>query len=214
MLSMHSVMLLVSCNWATSEQQDQLLQILCLEEQSSSNPDCSVQQHSSQLKLQQQTGTGNCTFSIQRTQHHKAQEQVYARVCLVSNARLCELAVQRPGDAAPQYVSTLRGQQLGDQQLYQLTVDLLAVPCWQLLVLKLLSLQGGKHTCHLCELAVVPGSVAGAQQAGPAAGQQQRPLSQMDELRLLNESVAKQVQGADGSRQCMLRCCGSCRAAP
>jgi hypothetical protein len=51
--------------------------------------------------------------------------QLYARVCLVSNARLCELAVQRPDDAAPQYVSTLRGQQLGDQQLYQITVDLL-----------------------------------------------------------------------------------------
>jgi hypothetical protein len=51
--------------------------------------------------------------------------QNYVQVCLVSNARLCELAVQRSGDAAPQYVSTLRGQQLEDQQLFQLNVDLL-----------------------------------------------------------------------------------------
>ncbi|WIA32207.1 hypothetical protein OEZ86_003056 [Tetradesmus obliquus] len=124
-----------------------------------------------------------------------------AMVCLVSNARLCELAVQRPGDAAPQYVSTLRGQQHGDEQLYQITVDLTAVPGWQLLVLKLLSLQGGKDTCHLCGLAVVQGSAAGAAaQACAAGGQQQPPLSQMDELRLLNESVARQVQeGADSS---------------
>jgi hypothetical protein len=50
---------------------------------------------------------------------------VYVKVCLVSNARLCELAVQRPDDAAPQYVSTLRGQQLGVEQLFQLTVDLM-----------------------------------------------------------------------------------------
>lgn len=60
-------------------------------------------------------------------------------------------------------------------------------------MLKLLSLQGGKDTCHLCGLAVVQGSAAGAAaQACAAGGQQQPPLSQMDELRLLNESVARQ----------------------
>uniref|UniRef100_A0A383VZK1 Uncharacterized protein n=1 Tax=Tetradesmus obliquus TaxID=3088 RepID=A0A383VZK1_TETOB len=198
---MGSQMLLVSCNWATQEQQEQLLQVVCVEEQDNGSSDASARQHVCKLKLQHPSGTGNCTFSIRRTQHQQAQQQAYARVCLVSNARLCELAVQRPGDAAPQYVSTLRGQQHGDEQLYQITVDLTAVPGWQLLVLKLLSLQGGKDTCHLCGLAVVQGSAAdAAAQACAAGGQQQPPLSQMDELRLLNESVARQVQeGADSS---------------
>jgi hypothetical protein len=70
-----------------------------------------------------------------------------------------------------------------------------ALPGWQLLVLKLLSLQGSKDSVNLCQLAVVPASGDAAQQAGAGAGQQQQqqaPLSQMDELRLLNESVAKQ----------------------
>jgi hypothetical protein len=67
-----------------------------------------------------------------------------------------------------------------------------AVPGWQLLVMKLLSLQGSKDTCDLCELSVVPRSADAAQQACPAAIQQQAALSQMDELRLLNENVAKQ----------------------
>jgi hypothetical protein len=69
-----------------------------------------------------------------------------------------------------------------------------ALPGWQLLVLKLLSLQGSKDSVNLCQLAVVPASGDEAQQASAGAGQQQQqgPLSQMDELRLLNESVAKQ----------------------
>jgi hypothetical protein len=69
-----------------------------------------------------------------------------------------------------------------------------ALPGWQLLVLKLLSLQGSKDSVNLCQLAVVPASGDAAQQAsaGQEQQQQQAPLSQMDELRLLNESVAKQ----------------------
>jgi hypothetical protein len=77
-----------------------------------------------------------------------------------------------------------------------------ALPGWQLLVLKLLSLQGSKDSCDLCQLAVVPRSGDAAQQASPGAGQQQQqaPLSQMDELRLLNESVAKQGELNIGCR--------------
>jgi hypothetical protein len=80
-----------------------------------------------------------------------------------------------------------------DACTHVLLIVLQAVPGWQLLVLKLLSLQGGKETCNLCELAVVRSTADAEQQACPAAAQQQQQsMSQMDELRLLNESVAKQ----------------------
>ena len=52
--------------------------------------------------------------------------QAQQKLVLHTSARMCEVAVQRPGDKEASYITTLRGEQLQSQQppLWQMTVEL------------------------------------------------------------------------------------------
>lgn len=138
LLNMGSQMLLVSCNWATQEQQEQLLQVVCVEEQDNGSSDVSARQHVCKLKLQHPSGTGNCTFSIRRTQHQQAQQQVC--MCKGNNIRSSWLLQGVCGAKTPPANTSLEAQSV----FCQLHLLMRAFLC-----VKTMNCLGTRHTIDL-----------------------------------------------------------------
>jgi hypothetical protein len=155
-------------------------------------------------------GSGPCRLRLDRP-------QIPGTLRVRSNARAAELGVAAEGEHAPTYVCTLRGVPVADAQAcFELSVDTDSLPAaWTVLELTLLSLQGDRSALLLQELAWLPplppqqqhdpsvrrsdelphvsepGIVGSDIGRVPSRGlKQHKYVSQLEELRLLNERVA------------------------